>query len=342
MRASQNGLHRPHLRYRQVAKKEWQHQVNNLERVDPHSWPQAQVIGNPQVHPTGVTTVILSFNGARYLRAAVDSALSQELERYHQIWIHDDASVDESPEIVRNLVSEYPDKLVGILQRNNQFSQDIRIRDLVARGIPTGHVAFLDGDDYWTEPAKLSMQCHLLDSEPFMSLVTHHCRFISDDGTPIRIQRVPGRYKRRIGVSSFAMSNPIMSPTVVFRAAAFHRLKKPTYRPSRFQDWELWARLSTTGCVGTVDRVMADYRQYASQTEVTLGPESTDDASQLRRALIASTIGLDRRRFQLALVAGELSGSLRTISPRTAKLVETFTRTIIEASAANLRLRPNR
>jgi len=103
----------------------------------------------------------------------------------------------------------------------------------------------------------------------------------------------------------------------------------------------MWARLSTTGYVGIVDRVMADYRQYASQTEVALGPESADDASQLRRTLILSTIGLDRRRFQLALVAGELSGSLRTTSPKSSHLVETFTRTVIEASAANLRLRPN-
>ncbi len=104
-----------------------------------------------------VSCIVPVFNGAAYLRAALDSIFAQT-HRPLDVVVVDDGSTDETPD----LVAAYPQPLRSIRQANAGPST-ARNRGLhEARG---AFIAFLDADDLW-HPDKLALQIALLESRP--------------------------------------------------------------------------------------------------------------------------------------------------------------------------------
>src|SRR5579884_658579 len=99
-----------------------------------------------------VSVVLPCFNAARFLPAALDSALSQTYLPFEVILV-DDGSTDDSVAI-----AESYGPLVRVIRQTNQGESVARNRGLdAARG---DLVAFLDADDIW-ERGKLGRQLSL-------------------------------------------------------------------------------------------------------------------------------------------------------------------------------------
>lgn len=101
-----------------------------------------------------VSVIIPVYNGARYLRAALESVFVQTYREFEVIVV-DDGSVDESGVIAQS----FPE--VRYIQQTNQGVAAARNHAIeVARG---EFFAFLDQDDLWT-PDKLKLQIEYLVS----------------------------------------------------------------------------------------------------------------------------------------------------------------------------------
>src|SRR5688572_25005346 len=109
------------------------------------------------VTPTPVVSVIvITYRHEAFIEQAVQSVLSQKTDFSFEVLISEDLSPDATREIVEMLRSREPDRIRTFLSERNQNDNAVLARAWrAARG---KYIAFLDGDDYWTDPNKLQKQ----------------------------------------------------------------------------------------------------------------------------------------------------------------------------------------
>jgi glycosyltransferase involved in cell wall biosynthesis len=88
--------------------------------------------------------------------------------------VHDDASTDNTANIIKEYEEKYPDIIKPIYQTVNQYSQKIPIGDTFQFPRAKGkYIAVCEGDDFWTDPYKLQKQYDALESHPEIDMCAH-------------------------------------------------------------------------------------------------------------------------------------------------------------------------
>ena len=131
-------------------------------------------IENPDGRPT-VSVHCMTYNQEGSIGDALDSMLMQETDFPFEIVVHDDASTDGTAAVIRRYEAAYPRIMRPIYEEENLFSRkDGQLRSVIAARISGRYVAFLEGDDVWTDPAKLQKQAAFMDSHPDCVMCTHN------------------------------------------------------------------------------------------------------------------------------------------------------------------------
>src|SRR5262249_49927925 len=123
-----------------------------------------------------VSVIIPTFNCARFLRQAINSALSQTYTD-HEIIVVDDGSTDETGD----LIAQYGSKVVYLYQSNGGVSS---ARNLALSKSSGELIAYLDADDMWY-PQKLEKQVAFLDAHKECGLVHSEVSVINEDNEVI-------------------------------------------------------------------------------------------------------------------------------------------------------------
>ena len=108
-----------------------------------------------------VSAIVPVYNGERFLRAALDSALAQTCQDI-EIIVIDDGSKDSSGAIADEYAARHPGKFVVIHQPNGGLVVARNAGLAVARG---RYVALLDADDEWL-PHHLAASVEVLEKSP--------------------------------------------------------------------------------------------------------------------------------------------------------------------------------
>ena len=69
-----------------------------------------------------VTVNCTTYNHAGYIKKCLDSILSQKVNFGVQILVHDDASTDGTSKIVLEYAEKYPNVIIPIIEKENQYS----------------------------------------------------------------------------------------------------------------------------------------------------------------------------------------------------------------------------
>ena len=119
-----------------------------------------------------VSICSIVYNQGRYVAETIEGFLAQETDFPFEILIHDDASTDDSAEIIREYAKKYPNIIKPILQTENQYSQGINPNHAYNYPRAKGkYIALCEGDDYWIDPLKLRKQVDFLEKNPDYGLV---------------------------------------------------------------------------------------------------------------------------------------------------------------------------
>lgn len=125
--------------------------------------------GNPKV-----SICCTTYNHEAYIEDTLWGFLMQETNFAFEILIHDDASTDDTQEIIEKYEREYPNIVKPIYQIENQYSKGKRINFtynyLRAKG---DYIALCEGDDYWTDKKKLQKQVDILEENKDSMLCIH-------------------------------------------------------------------------------------------------------------------------------------------------------------------------
>ena len=119
-----------------------------------------------------VSIICLVYNHANYLRECFDGFIMQRVNFPIEILVHDDASTDNSAEIIKDYTDKYPQLFKPIFQTINQYSKGVHISATYQYPRCRGkYIAVCEGDDYWTDPYKLQRQVDFLEANPEYGLV---------------------------------------------------------------------------------------------------------------------------------------------------------------------------
>lgn len=122
-----------------------------------------------------VSIICFVYNHAKYLKSALEGFVNQKTSFNYEVIIHDDASTDESAQIIQEYAKQYPDIIKPICQKENQYSKGISIFDTYMLPMCSGeYIAICEGDDYWCCNDKLQKQVDFLDNHKEYSACVHN------------------------------------------------------------------------------------------------------------------------------------------------------------------------
>ncbi|EKO3569132.1 glycosyltransferase [Vibrio metschnikovii] len=113
-----------------------------------------------------VSICCTAYNHENYIEDSIKGFLIQETDFPFEILIHDDASTDNTANIIREYEKQYPNIIKPIYQIENQYSQGRRIMPIVVKQGSGEFIALCEGDDYWISPLKLQQQYDYLIDNP--------------------------------------------------------------------------------------------------------------------------------------------------------------------------------
>lgn len=129
-----------------------------------------------------VSICCLAYNHEKYIKEAIEGFLIQKTDFPFEIIIHDDASTDQTAEIIRKYESQHPALFNNIYQVENKFSQGIKPTTNFLYPRARGkYIALCEGDDFWTDPLKLQKQVDFLEANEDYSGAAHQSNVIYSD-----------------------------------------------------------------------------------------------------------------------------------------------------------------
>ncbi len=146
--------------------------------------PVRSQAGNTDDTPL-VSVLCMSYNQRDYLQRCLDAILAQEVNFRVEVLIHDDASTDGTGEIAQRVAEAFPNTVRAILQSENLYAKNQKVRPAVLPQTRGTYVAYCDGDDVWGDPQKLAKQVSFLEANPEFVISYHGFVKIDADDNPI-------------------------------------------------------------------------------------------------------------------------------------------------------------
>lgn len=124
-----------------------------------------------------ISIALCTFNGSKYVGEQLKSIINQTLQP-NEIIIFDDASTDNTVDIVKNILDQWDGEYKIFENKNNVgFQRNFNL----ALHRCSGDIIFLsDQDDYW-ECEKISKQVHILNENPNVLLCFHDAALVDNN-----------------------------------------------------------------------------------------------------------------------------------------------------------------
>jgi glycosyltransferase involved in cell wall biosynthesis len=200
-----------------------------------------------------VTILMLTYNRAHFLPAAIESVLGQTYTNWELVVI-DDGSTDTTVELMK----KYSDARIRYIRHEQNAGLFVRRKKSLAYA--TGiYTAVLDSDDYWTTQTKLTEQVTFLENHTEYVVVGTQTELIDAQGH--------SRGQHFVATTDNAIRHKILSrnqfvhSSLLIRTAA---LKKTTgYQATLAEDLELILQLGTLGKVANLSQVHTAHRVHS-------------------------------------------------------------------------------
>jgi glycosyltransferase involved in cell wall biosynthesis len=210
-----------------------------------------------------VSVLILCYNHAPFIQECLKSVVSQKTNFPFEVLIHDDASTDNSQELIKNFEKSYPHLLYPIYQEENQYSKGIS--PTFSFNLPRAkgkYIALCEGDDYWIDPYKLQKQVDFLEANPDYSACFHQTEVILE-GKKNKILFNNFKHYRTFKFKDLIHKNFVATSSYIFRNNDFHRNLPVWFENLPARDWGLYLLNAQKGKLYYMPECMSVYRQHS-------------------------------------------------------------------------------
>lgn len=134
------------------------------------------ISGERKMNDVLVSVVCITYNHESYIRDTLEGILHQNVDFRYEIVVHDDASTDRTPQIIREYEEKYPELVHGIYESENQCAKKglaLMAQDVMkkCRG---RYIALCEGDDFWIDNNKLKIQIDWMEKNPDYFMTSHN------------------------------------------------------------------------------------------------------------------------------------------------------------------------
>ncbi len=205
-----------------------------------------------------VSVIIPAFNTGYLIKETVRSAINQSIENI-EIIIVDDASTDDTPELIRQL--EDQDSRVRSIRLERNSNLPAVPRNVGLKAAKAKYVALLDHDDLW-QTQKLERQLQVMKKYPNTGLIHSALLPLTGKVTLKSFLDLPNISNQRIDYESLRKYNQIICSSVLLRTdvalAAGGFDERPELRA--VEDFHLWLRISKEHDVRYISEIHGVYR----------------------------------------------------------------------------------
>ena len=224
----------------------------------------AVVTGTPLV-----SVCMTAYNSAAWLARAIDSVLQQRTAFPIELVIGDDSSTDDTANVLASYREQHP-QIIRVLNRTEKLGMQRNYFDTFER-CRGKYIAWLDADDYWTDPEKLSMQVSVLEADESVSVCSHFVCHVTSTGEVIE-ERCPTMAPGRYGISEIIAENFVPSPSIMFRNGIHRSLPQSFFALTGLVDWPVLLRSALAGDIVLLDGIMANYVLTPGSAYMSKGP----------------------------------------------------------------------
>jgi glycosyltransferase involved in cell wall biosynthesis len=201
-----------------------------------------------------ISVVMSVYNGARYLREAMDSILQQEGVTLEFIIVND-GSVDESGRILEEYAAR-DSRVIVIEQQNSGLTASLIQGCRLARG---EFIARQDADDL-SMPGRLAKQRDVLRANEDVVFVSSWAQGVGPEGEWLEVVQRPDDPSAATHDLLYAKTGPPAHGTVMMRRSAYEAVGG--YRAEFYfaQDSDLWLRLGRLGQLIYLQEILYAWR----------------------------------------------------------------------------------
>lgn len=203
-----------------------------------------------------VSICCITYNHEPYIRQAIEGFLMQKTSFPIEVIIHDDASTDNTATIIREYQALHPEIIKPIFQTENQWSKGIKPSPTYVWPKAKGkYIALCEGDDYWTDPLKLTKQIQILEQDTDFAIVHTNYNTQAPDGSiNLSIIQPLNEYN----LEYLIQYNCIRTATVLFRNSK--NLADGFQADLPYGDWPLFLNCARQGKIKYLNDITAVYR----------------------------------------------------------------------------------
>lgn len=208
-----------------------------------------------------VSVVMIAYNQESFIQKAIDSILCQNTIFPYELIISEDCSTDKTRDICLEYSQKYPSKINLILQKQNigmihNFSQAIHL----ARG---RYIAFCEGDDFWTHPQKLQMQCDFLENNSAFSGAYTKVDYVDAENHKIGTSpELLGGFEA-IDFNYLVQKNVVHTCSFIFRKDILNNTVYSILDRTPIPDYALFLSTALEGKIAYFQCISAAYRKNA-------------------------------------------------------------------------------
>ena len=159
-----------------------------------------------------VSIVCTNYNKGNWIADAIDSFLRQKTDFNYEILLIDDASTDESPDIIKEYTRKHSDKIRAFYNQKNLGIT--RTWKKVCKEAKGDYIARCDGDDYWIDDKKLQKQVNALQKNKESKwcctdydIVTPDKKIIHKSAVETGVIARPNNYEEMLATKGFTMAS---------------------------------------------------------------------------------------------------------------------------------------
>ena len=275
-----------------------------------------------------LSVIIPTYNGSKYLAAALNSIVVQQNNELECVVI-DDGSTDNTLEIVETYQDHLNIKLITKARAGNWVANtNHALKE--AQGI---YACFLHQDDLWLE-GRLENIKKAIAAYPQASLYLHDSVFIDEQGKPLGLWSCPMTAKRQaipgdLMKEKLLIQNFIAIPAPVFKRSAALKIEGLNNDLWYTADWDFWLKLADMGETCYIPKPLAAFRVHGDSQTIRRSSSVAEFRQQMRLVVDKhlnpkSTKGVGK----VALFSTEVNTTLAAIvhgkSPNLLKLAAEF------------------
>ena len=228
-----------------------------------------------------LSVIIPTYNGSKYLAAALNSVTIQDDNEVECVVI-DDGSTDDTLAIVESFQDRLNIKLITKGRQGNWVANTNH-----ALSLAFGRYAcFLHQDDLWLQ-GRLAIMKEAIASQPDASLYLHDSVFIDQQDKPLGLWQCPlsnreARLNSKAMVEKLLIQNFIAIPAPIFNRQAALELDGLNQDLWYTADWDFWLKLAALGDTYYVPKPLAAFRVHGDSQTIRRSSGVSEFRQQMR------------------------------------------------------------